>query len=300
MANHRWRERPDVVARLVETGSIGGWSSRNIVLKPNESVAILADGKVQDIVTETVLRDYVGGFSRWLGAKLGMGAADHKLIFALTGPLDLVFPMEGVSADGHAVRGAAVLRVRIDRDDVPKLLNIFASHPRELTRTTLVQMFAREVEARVIRPLIAGTPAAMIGGEAWQTRFEGMARAELRTSLETGGLTLMKGYAGIDENAWSTLMQAKAEVDRKVSTDVRLASTKAQMQVAREDLAARTEIAMAAFEQVQAAKRARQAQTDAMQSSVLGMAVEAGALTPEVVQTFLRQQTAQKRAEKSL
>ena len=62
---------------------------------------------------------------------------------------------------------------------------------------------------------------------------------------------------------------------------------------------------MGAFEQVQAAKRARmaqqsdsvmerQAQSDQMQTEMMRMAAEKGALTPEVMQTFLEQQSAQK------
>ena len=67
----------------------------------------------------------------------------------------------------------------------------------------------------------------------------------------------------------------------------------------------RMDIAMNAFEQVQAAKRARLAQeaesnlqrqehTDNVQTEMMKMAAEQGALTPEVMQTFLEQQSAQK------
>ena len=62
---------------------------------------------------------------------------------------------------------------------------------------------------------------------------------------------------------------------------------------------------MSAFEQVQAAKRERMAQeadanltrqqhTDDIQREMMQMAAESGALTPEVMQTFLEQQSAQK------
>ena len=65
------------------------------------------------------------------------------------------------------------------------------------------------------------------------------------------------------------------------------------------------DIAMSAFEQVQAAKRARMEQesnaelarqqnTDEIQREMMKMAADNGALTPEVMQTFLEQQSAQK------
>ena len=90
MAQMRWRDSPDIVARMIDSGSIQSWSAKDIVLKPNETCVIMADGKVQDILSETVLKNYVGGFSRWLGSKMGLGSRDHKLIFAMTGPLDVL------------------------------------------------------------------------------------------------------------------------------------------------------------------------------------------------------------------
>ena len=98
MATHRWRETPEVIARMIDTGSINSWSTKNIVLKPNETCVIMADWKIQDILSETVLKNYVGGFTRWLGSKLGVGSRDHKMIFAMTGPFDLLFKMEGATA----------------------------------------------------------------------------------------------------------------------------------------------------------------------------------------------------------
>jgi phage shock protein A len=67
--------------------------------------------------------------------------------------------------------------------------------------------------------------------------------------------------------------------------------------------------AMAAFEVVQQKKQERmrlqaelnterQAQTDDMQKEILDMAAEHSALTPEVMLEFLKQQTAQKVADK--
>ena len=49
MAIHRWRESPEVIARMIDSGSIQSWSAKNIILKPNETCAIMADGKIQDI-----------------------------------------------------------------------------------------------------------------------------------------------------------------------------------------------------------------------------------------------------------
>ena len=161
MATHRWRDNPEVIARMIDSGSIQSWSAKNIVLKPNETCAIMANGKIQDILSETVLKNYVGGFTRWLGGKMGVGSSDHKLIFAMTGPFDLLVKMEGATADGAKVNGMLNLRLQIQRDDVPKLVNIFANSGRELTRGFFASMYGTEILSRVVVPLLASKPTSM-------------------------------------------------------------------------------------------------------------------------------------------
>ena len=73
MVQHRWRDSPEVIARLIDKDSVKTWSSKDIVIKPNEACAIIVDGKVKDILTETVMKNQVGGFGRWLGGENGLG-----------------------------------------------------------------------------------------------------------------------------------------------------------------------------------------------------------------------------------
>ena len=111
--------------------------------------------------------------------------------------------------------------------------------------------------------------------------------------------------------------KARGEVEVALESELlELRKQEAEWAVERDDMAARQDIqldgkqrkmdiAMGAFEQVQAAKRARMEQqsdanlsrqqhTDDMQREMMKMAADSGALTPEVMQTFLEQQSAQK------
>jgi hypothetical protein len=350
---------------MIDTGSIKSWTAKNVVLKPNEAVAIMSDGKVQDILAETALKEYVGGFGRWLGAKLGMGVVDHKMLFCITGPFDLLFLVKGQLRDGSMVNGLATLRMQINREDLPKLLNLFTSGPREIKRGRLVKVFQTELDQKATAPLLTALPdASGIRSQAFQESFEMAVDAEMRNSFGLVGLTLLRAFVTFSETdverlasyrAQSMVLQSRKDVDAEVElaelerqreltlrrigieTDLKVARARgnvdAQMESELKDLkvqeahwkaevdheraktevqndahSAKADIAMQMFEQVQAAKRARmaqsagatvarQAQSDSLQEKMMHLAADSGAMTPEVMQEFLQQQTAQKEAE---
>ena len=362
MATHRWRDSPEIIARMIDSGSIQSWSAKNIVLKPNETCVIMSDGKIQDILSETVLKNYVGGFTRWLGSKMGMGSRDHKMIFAMTGPFDLLFKMEGATADGAKINGMLNMRLQIQRDDVPKLLNIFANSGRELNRGFFVKMYESEIISRVVIPLLSKqADINAVRSPDFADMIEMAVRAEMRGSFDQYGITMLRAFAVVNETDLEKLQAFRqqnqvlvdradlinenslAAIDRqqsltlaRIEAEANVAKAKARGQVEtaletellelrkqeaewaaeRQDQAERQDIqldgkqrkmdiAMGAFEQVQAAKRARmgqqsdanlarQQQTDDVQREMMKMAADNGALTPEVMQTFLEQQSAQK------
>ena len=362
MVQHRWRESPEVIARMIDSGSIQSWSARNIVLKPNETCVVMADGKIQDVLSETVLKNYVGGFTRWLGSKIGIGSSDHKLIFAMTGPFDLLFKMEGATADGGRINGMLNMRLQIQRDHVPKLVNIFTSSGRELNRGFFVKMYESEIVNRVVAPLLSKqADINAVRSPEFADMIEMAVRAEMRGSFEQYGITMLRAFAVVNETDLEKLqaytqqtkvMAARADlvnetaldaIDRqqsltlaRIEAEANIAKAKARGEVEvaleselldlrkqeaeweaeRHDLSERQDlelsgkqrkmdIAMNAFEQVQAAKRARmnqesvadltkQQKTDDLHRDMMEMAAEKGALTPEVMQTFLEQQSAQK------
>lgn len=362
MATHRWRDSPEVIATMIDSGSIQSWSVKNIVLKPNETCVIMANGKIQDILSETVLKNYVGGFTRWLGSKIGLGSSDHKLIFAMTGPFDLLFKMEGATADGGKINGMLNMRLQIQRDDVPKLVNIFANSGRELNRGFFVKMYETEIMSRVVIPLLSKqADINAVRTPDFADMIEMAVRAEMRGSFDQYGITMLRAFAVVNETDLEKLqsytqqtkvMAARADVVNETALDaidrqqtltlarieaeanVAKAKARGQVEVAlesellelrkqeaewaaerhnlteRQDIELsgqerKMDIAMNAFDQVQAAKRARmnqqsvadltkQQKTDDLHRDMMEMAADKGALTPEVMQTFLEQQSAQK------
>ena len=84
MSNYKWRDSPEIVAKLVNADKIQSFSKQQVLLKPNEACAMIVDGRIGDILTETLLKNMAGGFSRWVGDKLGVTANDRRLLFAMT------------------------------------------------------------------------------------------------------------------------------------------------------------------------------------------------------------------------
>ena len=367
MAQHRWRDNPDVVSVLIDKGSVSSWSSKDIVLKPNEACAIIQDGKVKDILSETVMKNQVGGFGRWLGNALGLGATDSKLLFAITGPIGVCMPIRGMLGNGESVQGLGTLRVQIQRDHLPKLLNLYTNGPREISKQWLSTQLQREFDERVVRPLLGtiGDASEMRNSE-FQERFEMSAEVEMRNICQLWGITLLKAYCSTDPTDLekAEALRAKisaqtaqreaitdAEMDkieqqetillRRIESEYEVAKAKAKGEVSveleyelkelraeearweaelnverqrldmsKDDRQHKTEMAMSLFEQVQAAKRERMSQTadanlerqqhtDNVQTEMMKMAAENGALTPEVMQSFLDNQSAQKQADQS-
>tara|TARA_B100000989_G_scaffold115367_2_gene84808 strand:- start:6671 stop:7798 length:1128 start_codon:yes stop_codon:yes gene_type:complete len=362
MANYRWRESPDIIARLVNADKIQTLSSQQVMLKPNEACALIVDGRIGDILTETLLKSMAGGFSRWLGDKMGVTATDRRLLFAMTGPMDYWIPFDGQIANGEKVSGFANLRLRMELDDVPKLLNYFANNAPILNREGLIKILSDEVKARVVTPSLAMCEdySELRSGQFLE-RFEMSAEMGMRNLLSNLGFTMVKAFpvtnptdmelvqkhraaieaqtAGNQVNTEAQLAHysqtealtlariemetnvARAEAQGKVTIELeselkelraqeakwnaQLTFEREKMEIRSDEADAKTKRAMDMFEQVQARKADRIAKQqdfqnqrmesqNQFQKDMLELAAQHGALSPEVIQELLKQQTAQK------
>jgi len=362
MNEFRWRDSPDTIARLVNAENIQTLSKQQVMLKPNEACAMIIDGRIGDILSETLLKSMAGGFSRWIGDKMGITANDRRLLFAMTGPMDYWIPFEGQIADGEKAKGYTNLRLRMNLEDVPKLLNYFANNAPTLTRDGLISIIADEVNARVVTPCLAScTSASGLRDASFLERFEMTAESEMRNLLSNLGFTLLKAFpitnptdmelvqkhraavqaktAGTEANVEAQLAhyaQTEALTISRIELETNVARAKARGQVTIEleaelkdvrakeanweaernhergkmelrvdEADAKTKRAMDMFAEVQGRKSNRIAnqqnfqnqrmenQND-FQTKMMEMAADNGALTAEVMQEFLRQQTAQK------
>tara|TARA_B110000495_G_C23017243_1_gene602770 strand:+ start:506 stop:1777 length:1272 start_codon:yes stop_codon:yes gene_type:complete len=373
MADYRWRDEPNIIARLVNADKIKTFSTQQVIIKPNEAMAMIMDGRIGDILSETVVKNLAGGFGRWFGEQMGVTATDRRLLFAMTGPMDYMVPFEAAMSDGQMAKGHANLRLKIAKDDLPKLLNIFANRAPILRRNDVTAIIQTELLNKVIQPCVAACNGTDdLRGSLFQERLEMTAEMEMRNLLSNMGFTLLKAFAITNPTDMELVDQHRArqaaiaagesvnaehaahmfhqqEISALARIEMEVSITRAQaagkvtveMESELKDLRkreahwqaefkrdkalqdlelekvetlhgldqdkkqAKVDQAMAMFEQVQAKKTARVGQMqdhqnqrmdhqNDMQMKMMEMAKEAGALTPEVMQEFFKQQTAQK------
>ena len=261
MAIHRWRDNPEIIARMIDSGTIQSWTTRNIILKPNETCVIISNGKIQDILSETVLKNYVGGFTRWLGSRIGVGSSDHKLIFSMTGPFDLLIRMSGATADGTPINGMLYMRMQIQRDDVPKLVNIFSNSSRILNRGDFVKKYEPEIMSRVVIPLLSEQESVnSVRSPEFAETIEMALRTEMRSSFDQYGLTMLRAFAVVNEtdveklqayNNLTNVLAARADVVNGVALAaierqqmLTLARIEAEVEVSRARAQGEMQIAM--------------------------------------------------------
>ena len=360
--NFKWRSNPNIIARLVDGNDIKTWKARQVVLKPNEACAFIIDGRIGDIVSEKVVRNIGGGLGRHIADMMGATATDRKMLFAMTGPVDLWIPFSAALKDGSAASGHMNLRVQLRKEDIPKLLNIFANHAPLLDREALIGFIGHEISTRCITPSMANCSSSEeLRSSEFQEHLEMHTEVEMRQTLSNLGFTFLRAYISTDKTDQEKLARLKAELDMATKTEganadatmeriaIREAATlrriecevnverakkhgevtiqaesellelrkqeavwedelkreQGQADLRMKESSHKTTQAMDLFEQVQARKRDRvQQQQDHqdqrmdkqndIQMKMMEMAASQGALTPEVMQEFLRQQTAQK------
>lgn len=359
---YRWRDNPNILARLIDANNLNTWKAQEVVLKPNEACAFIVDGRIGDILTEKVVSNIAGGFNRFIGDMMGVTAKDRRLLFAMTGPADISIPFSGNLPSGSKVNGFANIRVQLRSEDIPKLLNMFANSAPLLDRKRLAEVLHNELMMRVINPSLAEcSDEAMLRQSAFQDKFEMRTEVELRPTLSTLGFTILKAFITSNQTDNEKITQLQSELAaatntegahaealmeriaireaatlRRIECEVNIAKAEAAGKVSVElqselkelrkqeahweaelkrdegranlrmkESSHKTEQAMALFEQVQAKKRERVAQQmehqnqrmdkqNDLQMKMMEMAANNDALTPEVMQEFLRQQTAQK------
>lgn len=362
MENFKWRSNPNIIARLVDGNDIKTWKARQVVLKPNEACAFIIDGRIGEIISESVVRNIGGGLGRHIAEMLGSTANDRRMLFAMTGPVDLTIPFNSAMKDGSSANGLFHLRIQMRKEDIPKLLNVFANSAPLLDRIGLAQLLGNEISTRCIIPAMAKCAnTEELRSPEFQEHLEMHTEVEMRQTLSNLGYTFLRAFISTNKTDQERLAKLRADLDMATQTEganaealmeriaIREAATlrriecevnverakkhgevtvqaeaellelrkqeavweaelvrdQGQADLRMAESSHKTAQAMELFEQVQARKRDRIQQSQEhqdqrmdkqndIQMKMMEMAASEGALTPEVMQEFLRQQTAQK------
>jgi hypothetical protein len=234
----RWKEYDpqaaefsnEVVARIITKADIHGVFASDVIINPGEAVVYIRDGKIEDVMTQTRLKDVGGGLMNWINLKFDRGE-DVQLLFLDTAPFDLEFPVDTTSKDYIQMQGKQVVRVQLTTDDAPKLINLmnrtrfFIDKAKEknfflglfrndTTRTNRVLfksvvegMMRDEVGATVITNEVSKVNSADFRGNMdLQRQIETTATLELQKTLSMWGFQVIKAFTVWGKSAYDEMM----------------------------------------------------------------------------------------------
>ena len=236
MSKYHWRNSPDIVAKLVNPDNIQTYLSRKVTLKPNEAAVYVVEGKIGNAITGKTVRDIGGGFARFLGDILKLTADDRRIIFAMTGPMDIWLPFRVQIKDGSIATGHLNLRLQIMEDNIAKLLNIFANKSPTLTRDDIAKIINTEVNARVLSPLFSSiNDNSEIRTSGFQSKIDSLAESELRPILSVIGMKLLASFAVIDETDYERILQLRSDLRNATQVESENAKALAERITLREE-----------------------------------------------------------------
>lgn len=227
--NFKWRSNPNIVARLVDGRDITTLVSRRVILKPNEACAFIVNGRVGDIISQDIVSNLGGGIARKIADFMGLTAVDRRMLFAITGPINLLIPYQEYLANGQLVSGKINLKVQIRADDIAKLLNIFTNSAPLLERNMLAAFLQAEVNTRVVIPMLNSIDdISQLRQPQFQDSFETRCSIELRSTLNSIGLTLLKAFVISKRSDIEKVNNLRAEL--KIATETEAAHASALQQ----------------------------------------------------------------------
>ena len=198
-----------MVARLMGMTDIHGILQQDVIVNPGEACIFIKDGKIEDIMTQTRLKNVGGGFMNWLRGKMSVGT-NVNLLFIDTTPIDLQFPIAATTKDYADIKGACTVRIQIIPENATKIINMMRRAPVKsdtipgflwdsvrtgqiLTREVIQSRLAEELVATVFTAQIAQYTAPEFRGNVEILRnMENQAQIEMRKSLEMWGLSLLR------------------------------------------------------------------------------------------------------------
>ena len=215
-----WRTNPDIIARFVKTQDIATWRKHDIILKPNEVMGVMQEGKLVNTYTEEKIKSAVGG----LGRKLFKSAAkiDERYLFAVGHPFQVPIPFSVKSSDQLDITGVTTIEYQLQLDDVVKLINLFSSRnipqPTDsgpgvlLTRTAIGQMLYSEFFARAYQEVLGRIELSKLREDTdLQTNLAASLDSEMRRTTNEIGLTYRTSHTVFNPNAFDAVQRLRGE-----------------------------------------------------------------------------------------
>lgn len=210
----RWRTNPNIIAQYIMDRNVPDGS--RVTLKPNEACVILEQGRVIGVATQTEMEvnPKVGTLSRMFGKK----NPARSFLFAFLGPHEMLLKLEGRTSDGQNVKGIAFLRVSIEREAAPRLLQLPAKGKTTVTIGDLSARLEMEASQKVASEIIATVDLETLRSDPDIDKdVEATLRVSLRSSMESLGLTLSSAWCSWNDTEAERIASMRIDLENMVA-----------------------------------------------------------------------------------
>ena len=217
---YEWRNNPDIIARFVKSDELSGWRAHDIILKPNEALCLIQEGKIVNSYTEEKIKSAIGG----IGKKLFKSSKklDERFLFTITNPFKIEVPFELKTADQLDVNGVTTIEYQIQLDDVSRLLNLFSNNSINqqvgdglgiaLTKSGLADILFDELISRSIQNSLNELNLEEIRSSPnIQMDIASSLESDLRRTTSEYGLTFKTSYTVFSPNAFDQIQKIRGE-----------------------------------------------------------------------------------------
>jgi hypothetical protein len=210
----RWRTNPNIIAQYIMDRHVPDGS--RVTLKPNEACVILEEGRVIGVATQTEMEvnPKVGTLSRMFGKK----SPSRSFLFTFLGPHEILLKLEGRTNDGQDVKGIAFLRVNIEREAAPRLLQLPAKGKTSVTISDLSSRLEMEASQKVASEVIATVDLESLRSDPDIDKdVEATLRISLRSSMDNLGLTMSSAWCSWNDTEVEKIATMRIELENMVS-----------------------------------------------------------------------------------
>ncbi len=204
--NFMGKNPANVLAMKIPKGQIKGFFKKEVIIEPGEAAVLIKDGRIEEELTQTKLKNFGGGFGGWLERVTGKGE-DELLLFVDTNTMDLELPVKATSKDHTEINGTCTVRCQVNVSEAIKIIGAMEGKDT-LTKTQLQNRIQSEMATAVLSNKIANYSADEFHGNINIIKdIETSASIEMRKTFELWGLKLIKMYTNWDKNAFDELME---------------------------------------------------------------------------------------------
>ena len=209
----------DTVAAVLDKAELPGFF-RQAVVRPNEAALIIRNGRIEEVVTETVVR--TSGFRDRLLGLLGQ-PRDAQVIFVDTSPFALEFCLGETSRGGFGEPAVSIMALSADRQPVTAqvrmTLSVGIDDAELLTRLLrgkaavavrdVALLVQDELLAKVLIPRVGQHRADELRGNvALLQQLANWAEHEMSAAAELWGLKVERFFVN-----WGVTEQERVEID---------------------------------------------------------------------------------------